>query len=312
MTLTLAQAQVLEQDMLKKGIIKELISASPLMGRLPFVEMNGNAYAYKREVVGSLGSVAWAAPDEQLVSNEATFTGCTASLYTLYGQIDIPNMYAKTMNAGVADQEAAQVAVKSRLMAIEFDNRAIYGSTATEGFEGLNAMCATAQRVNMVTSGTVTGAALTIAKLDELVDTVTSGPPSFLLMNKTVRRRLSQYLRTVGSYTSDRDEYGNYFMTWNEIPILVSDALTKTEYLGSSGGSFAKTGGGCSTIYAVRINEADGLFGLQHGGIDTQHWDRLEEKDSRRTRMLWYVSMALLSTKSLALLDGITDLVATA
>lgn len=304
MAVTLEESAKLSQDMLYKGVVEEMMKASPMLQHYPFVEIVGNALALTREDEDNMGNAGFVATGGVIGSTEAKFSQTTFSLYNLVAQADVPGLVQKT-RSNMVDQMAAQVSIKSKLMTYQFEERAFYGdSSDDEGFDGLHELVATGQMIH-AGAGDV-GSNVTIPLLDELYDTVKGGPPDLIVMNKNVRRRLSQYLRTVGSYTTDRDNYGNYFMIWNDVPIVCSDHLLQTEDI--SGDTYdAPTGGLTSSIFAIRFGEGDGLVGIQNGGIDTQVFDKLEEYDAARTRLLWYVGQALYSTKAIARLDGVTD-----
>jgi hypothetical protein len=318
MPISFAEASILTQNKLVKGIQQEMISESPFMGRLPFEDVEGNAYTYVREDTTSMGSVAWAGAYEELVSSHATYTLMTASLYRLYGQADVDNLIQAAQSNGAADQMAAQIKIKSRLMAKEFENRIIYGSSSTEGMIGLQAtqLLTTTQQVHAAANGVTTSSAgvLTIHNLNVLCDMIRGGPPSFLLMTRNIKRRLTEYLMTVGSYQTERNAYGDQWEVWQGIPLLRCDSLLQTELMdgGTPARFSAPTGGNSSSVIAVRISNADGFHGIQNGGIKTEYWDKLEGKDARRTRMMWYLGCALKSTKALAVMDGISDVAVTA
>jgi hypothetical protein len=305
MALSLLEAQNLSQNLLVKGVVEEMINESPLIKRLPFQNLVGNALAINREDVSNMGSVSFKAIGDILTDSEAQFTQVTYSLTTLTGDCDVDNLIQKSMS-NINDQMAQQIKIKSKLMANAFETCAVYGDdTNSNEFDGLhNLVDGTNMAVHAGT--TTTGAALTLALLDELCDKVRGGKPDMILMNRNIRRRLSAYLRTVGSYATDRDKYGDLWMYWQDIPIVVSDFITQTETISDSAYA-AKTGGACSSIFAIRFGEGDALCGLQNGAIETQQWDRLENKNASRTRLLWYCGLALYGTKAVARLDGVTD-----
>ena len=65
----------------------------------------------------------------------------------------------------------------------------------------------------------------------------------------------------------------------------------------------------CS-IYAVRLNEADGLHGLFGGdsaGFRVEAIGTVQNKDAWRYRVKWYCGVALKSTKSMASTYGVTN-----
>lgn len=306
MAVTLAQAKNLSQDKLVKGIVEELIKESPLLARYPFINIQGNSLAVNREDPSNMGSVAWHPVGGIWTESSASFTQESFVLKKLGGDCDVDNLIQRSMS-NINDQMAAQIKVKTKLMAHEFEQVAIYGdSEKAPEFDGFHRLVASNMQVHMVDSGT-TGAALTLEKLDELVDKVVGGKPDILLMNKNIRRRLTAKLRLIGSYQTERDEFGRTWAMWgDDIPIIATDWITQTESL-SDGGYSGKTGGNTSSIFAIRFGEGDGLVGIQNGSIETEYWDKLESKDASRVRIKWYVAHALYSTTALARLDGITD-----
>lgn len=304
MAITLAQSAVLSQDKLVKGIIEELIKESPLMGKLPFVELVGNALAVNREKTDSMGNVSFQAVGGVWQESTAEFEQFTFPLKVLGGDADVDNLIQRS-RSNINDQMAAQVKVKTKLMAHEFEDALIYGdSTLTNSFDGLHKLVVSGQQLH-AGSGT-TGAGLTIVLLDQLMDLVRGGRPDMLVMNRPIRRRLTQYLRSVGSYVTERDDFGNLWEFWQDVPIYATDFITQTETI--SGGAYAaKTGGACSSLFAIRFGEGDGFVGIQNGGIETEVFPKLETKDATRTRIKWYVGTALYSTLAVARIDGITD-----
>jgi hypothetical protein len=67
------------------------------------------------------------------------------------------------------------------------------------------------------------------------------------------------------------------------------------------------TGGASSTIYAVQFGEG-ALCGLTGPGyLQAEPIGSLEDKDATRTRVKWYVSLALFSSVKAAALIGVQD-----
>ncbi len=313
MAVTLAQAATLSQNKLQKGIIEELIYESPLMRKIPFVELVGNALAVNREDTTQMGSVAFKAVDEVWAETTAAFSQTTFSLYSLGGDADVPNLIQKS-RSNLNDQMAAQVKVKTKLMAHAFEDQSVYGVAASsKGFDGMHTFT-TASGVVVHCGASSVGAALTLAKLDEGIDKCKAGKPDLILMNKNIRRKLAAYLRTVGSYQTERDDYGDYFMQYNGIPIVVTDWITQTEAVSAADPALysAKTGGVTSSVFIVHFGEEEGITGIQNGGIETEVWEKLESKDASRTRIKWYVGLCQYATQSLVCIDGITDVTVTA
>ena len=86
---------------------------------------------------------------------------------------------------------------------------------------------------------------------------------------------------------------------YDGVPIGVNDWISDAKTVGTSSD--------CSTIFAYQAGEG-GLVGLTSpGGIQIERVGNLETKDATRTRVKWYVSMALFNTAKLAKLTGVRD-----
>jgi hypothetical protein len=51
MALTLAEAAKLSNDMLMQGVVETIVKESPILQRLPFIEIVGNGLTYNQENV---------------------------------------------------------------------------------------------------------------------------------------------------------------------------------------------------------------------------------------------------------------------
>jgi hypothetical protein len=309
MALTLTQAEYYSQNKLVKGIVDTIVKESPILARLPFADLVGNALAINRE--STQPTVSWRPVNGTWTESTGEVSQVTFALKILGGDADVDNFLKKT-RSNVNDLMAVQVKMKAKAMAHEFEDCFVYGTASgTNEFDGLHTLMASLTGQMLHAGSSSTGAALTTALMDQLIDLIPGGKPDLILMNKTVRRRLSAYLRTVGSYTTSRDDWGNQWVMWQEVPILTSDWLVQTETISTSAYA-AKTGGACSSVFAIRFGEGDGLIGIQNGGINTEVWEKLETKDASRTRMKWYAGLALYSPISIARIDGVTDAAVTA
>ncbi len=66
-----------------------------------------------------------------------------------------------------------------------------------------------------------------------------------------------------------------------------------------------------TSIYCLSFAE-NGVVGLQNGDMDVRDMGEIDTKPVYRTRIEWYVSMAILRARAAARLYGITDSVVTA
>ena len=303
MALTLAEAAKLSNDLLLAGVIESIIKDSPVLQQLPFVEIVGNGLTYNRENVAP--TAAFFAVGDTWAESTPTFTQVTTSLTILGGDADVDN-YVKQTRSNVQDLEAAVVELKARAVRDKFEDTFINGDTATDNgdtatdansFDGIDKTTVAGQTVSMGTNG----ATLSLDKLDELIDTVEGGKPHMLLMSRRSRRKLGALSRATGSgmLETERDEFGRMVQFYDGIPVEINDYISDAKTVGSSTD--------CSTIHATQLGEG-ALVGLSGpGGLLVERVGSLETKDATRTRVKWYVSIALFSTLKLAKLTGVRD-----
>jgi hypothetical protein len=294
MALTLAEGAKLSNDVLLEGVIETAIADSPVLQRLPFIEIVGNGLTYNRE--NAPASAGFYAVGDTWDEDTPTFTQATATLKILGGDADVDHYLARTRN-NVQDLEAAVVALKAKAVQQAFDETFINGDTGGDAnaFDGLDALCAAGQSVGLGDDG----GALTLTALDELIDRVRGGKPDLLLMSRRSRRALTALGRAAGSgvVEQDRDAFGRMVQYYDGVPVGVDDFITDDQTVGMSDD--------CSTVYAVQFGEG-GLAGLTGpGGLTVERVGSLETKDATRIRVKWYVSLALFNELKLARLTGV-------
>jgi hypothetical protein len=293
MALTLAESAKLSTDMIRRGVIETIIEESPVLSTLQWVGVEGNSYKYNRE--NTLGGAAFYAVGGTWTEGTATFTQQTASLAILGGDADVDN-FLQRVRSNLQDQRAIQIALKAKSVSRQFENTFITGDVTVDSnsFDGLRILAVAGQEI----TADANGGPLTLALLDQLIDLILGGKPTLLLMSKRTRRKLKSLLVASAHYVErGESSYGRQVMHYDGIPVEVSDFQPDTETEGSETAA--------SSIYAIVFGEADGLIGLTNGGVDVVDIGQLETKDAVRTRIRWYVSVALLRDSALARLRGV-------
>jgi hypothetical protein len=306
MALTLAEASKLSNDMLLQGVVETIVKDSPVLQQLPFIEIVGNVLTYNQEK--TLPTIDFYDVGDSWAESTPTFEQKTAGLKIMGGDADVDN-FLKATRSNIQDLEAAVVELKAKALKDKFEETFIYGDSGTSAkqFDGLRKLIDTTTASDQVIAMGATGATLTLAKLDELIDAVKGGKPQLLLMSRRSRRKLNALVREAGGmFESDRDNWGNFIQLWDGIPIGVNDWILDTHVL-TGGVETATTGGTCSTIYAFQMGEG-ALCGLTSPGhITVEPIGSLETKDASRTRIKWYCSLALFSSIKAAALIGVQD-----
>lgn len=313
MATTLAEYAKLSSDVLLQGVIETVIKESPILQTMPFIDIVGNGLTYNREK--TIPTARFYAVDGTWEAPEAvSFDQLTATLKILGEDADVDN-YVKATRQNIQDIEAAIIELTAKSVRHKFEQTFLYGTTAdflgmsadTNAFDGIIKLIDTSQPGDGVVTMGGTGAALTLSKLDELIDAVKSGKPDMLLMSKRSRRKLTALVRASGAYLETvKGEFGDFTQLYNGIPIAVSDFILDTHTL-VGGYETAVTGGSCSTIYALCFGEG-AICGVQGaGGLTVEQLGSLESKDATRTRIKWYVAIADFCAQKRAALIGVAD-----
>ena len=306
MALTLAEASKLSNDILLQGVVETIVKDSPILQELPFIEIVGNGLTYNQEK--TLPTIDFYDVGDTWAESTPTFEQKTANLKIMGGDADVDN-FLKATRSNLQDLEAAVVELKAKALKDKFEETFIYGDSSVNAkqYDGLRKLIDTTTASDQVIAAGATGATLTLSMLDELIDAIKGGKPGILLMSRRSRRKINALIRAAGGMMdTDRDKWGNFIQLWDGIPIGVNDWILDTHTVASSVET-GTTGGTCSTIYAFQLGEGAlcGLTGPGH--LTVEPIGSLETKDASRTRIKWYVSLALFSSIKAAALIGVQD-----
>jgi len=306
MALTLTEASKLSNDMLLQGVVETIIKDSPVLQELPFIEIVGNGLTYNQEK--TLPTIDFYDVGDTWPESTPTFEQITANLKIMGGDADVDN-FLKATRSNIQDLEAAIVELKAKALRDKFEETFVYGDSTTnpKQYDGLIKLIDTATASDQVVAAGASGATLTLSMLDQLIDAVKGGKPDMLLMSRRSRRKINALVRAGGGMMeTDRDKWGNFVQFWDSVAIGVNDWILDTHVVSSSLET-ATTGGDCSTIYALQLGEG-ALCGLTAPGhLTVEPIGSLETKDASRTRIKWYVSLALFSSIKGAALIGVQD-----
>jgi hypothetical protein len=282
MPLLKVEADKLSNNQLVAGVIEEIIEKDELFALLPTADFLD--------------------PNDPVLEDAATFTEVISRLRILIGDVDV-DKFLQEVQSDTNDQKATQIALKAKAVARKFKNTLINGDNggSPKEFDGMKVLTVAGQTI----AAGANGAALTLAMLDQLSDTVINGPDAFVMRAGTIRAYRA-LLRATGGTDAAMIEIPNFgvpVLGHNGTPILRNDYLLATETKGASGAV-------CCSVYAARLNELDGMHGLYGGsaaGLRVEDVGTVQNKDATRTRIKWYCGVALKSSKSLARLEGVTN-----
>jgi hypothetical protein len=318
---TLAQAAVLSQNDLQRGVIETFVQVSPILDRIPFMDIEGNAYAYNSE--GTLPGVEFRAVNGQYTESTGVINQATESLVILGGDADVDTFIAKT-RSNLNDQRAVQTAMKVKAASYRFQDAFFNGDVAgggdaPHGFDGLRKRLTGSQVIAAGTNGAPvlgdggTEALAFFDKLDELVSLVPgiNGENGALYANSAIQAKIRSAGRRLGGVEIVREDMtGKRVLTWNGIPILDpgdtaagARILPQTETQGTAAGT-------TSSIYAVKFGQDEGdqgVTGLTNGGVDVRDLGELDAKPAYRTRIEFFTGVAVFAGKAAARLTGVLN-----
>lgn len=306
MALTLVEAAKLAADnnqAFRSGVIEHYAREAEILRVMSFMDIPGGAYRYNRE--DALPGVGFRGVNEAFSESTGVINPLIEPLAIAGGDLDVDKFIVDTQGDGV---RTTHEVLKIKALAHWWQRTFVKGDSSADPreFDGLQKRIVGNQLMDAgATNG---GDALSLIILDELIDLVDG--PTHLIMNKTLRRRLTAAARstTVGGFIQWLpDEFGRRVSHYNDLPILVFDEDGQgSKIFPFTEPAPADAAAATTSIYCVSI--ADGkLQGIQSAGIDTRDLGELQTKPVYRTRVDWNSGFAALHGKSVARLRGIKN-----
>lgn len=317
MALTLAEAAKLSTDDLQKGVLETFVQESPVLDRIPFLDIEGNAYAYNEEA--TLPGVAFRNVNEAYTESTGTVNQKSEKLVILGGDADVDRFIQQT-RSDLNDQRATQTAMKVKAISYKFQDTFFNGSVKTDAksFDGLKARLTGNQVITPNANGikVLGNGGTDVHTFLDALDSMLAAVPGInatngaIYMNSQIMGKFRSALRHIGYDTTlQQDINGKRTLMWNGVPVL--DAGTKTD--GTMVLADNETVGTATTttsVYAVKFGGDEGdqaVTGLTNGGVMVDDLGMLESKPSYRTRVELYCGLAVFGGKAAARLAGVIN-----
>nr|AFI44014.1 putative phage structural protein [Streptomyces sp. FR1] len=311
--MTLAEAAKLSTTALQRGVIETFVQESPVLDRIPLLQIEGNAYGYNEEA--TLPGVAFRSVNEAYTESTGTVNQKTESLVILGGDADVDRFIVRT-RGNLNDQRATQTRMKVKAAAYKFQDTFFNGDVTVDAksFDGLKKRLTGAQVIDAATNGMgpVAGGHDFFDVLDAAIARVPgiNGSNGAIYANAAAIARIKSSARRLGGVEMVREALTQKVVqTYNGIPLLDpgqtaagADILPQTETQGSS--SVA------SSIYVVKYGQDEGdraVTGLTNGGVMVDDLGQLQEKPAYRTRIEFYCGMAVFGGKAAARIRGVLN-----
>jgi len=307
-SLSLLESAKYGNDQLAAGVVETLIQESPILEMLPFTAIQGNAL--KVNVEDTLPAPAFRNVNETYTRTYGTdterFFGCSI----LGGEVFIDN-YIVRVQANQISAKARQYAKFAKAMSRTFDKYFFDGTGTAKDFKGINALIdeGLGQEKEVATNG----GTLTLALMDETNDLLRGqSSPDALLMNRTLRRKITSLARNTSGYFTlldvGEDMLGRQVSTYNGVPIrIIGDDKDGTAIL-----DFDETQGSssvCASIYSISYGTDENVYGILGlgGSFDVVDFGETEASPGHMGRVECYPGVVVANSFSVARLKGITN-----
>lgn len=290
---------------LNMGVRKTIAQVSPILDRIPQKSFQGNAYSFQLE--SALPAAQWRAVGGSYTRGSGLMVKVTENVGILGNEVFVDNFELKVA-ANQRDLKARKFQEISRALAMEYDETFFEGDTHVNPleFDGLR------RRIsgNQLLYAGDNGAALTLAMLNELLDTVIA-PDRQFYMNRTLRRKITSLIEAqTGSMRieEEKDQWGKQVTKYNGVPIHLVERMDD----GSTILGFDETRGNSSvtsSIYVVSYGNEERVFGLMGAGgsFEAEDLGVSEVAPGRIGRVEFYPGLVIAHPRCVGRLAGILN-----
>lgn len=300
MAVTLAQAAAVEASPVRRGALEVAVQVSAVWDRLPFENIEGNAYAYDKDKV--LPGTAFRTVNEAYVESTGVINQDIERLVILGGDADVDKFIETTMQSSRGVLMADQVRMKLESAQGTYVDAMFNGDVTVnpKGFDGLRKRLTGAQ---VIDSEAPANTEAFLDELDLLFGQVAGGAPDVAYAPKELIARLKSLGRKVGGAEYINSEItGKREFTWNGVAFLdPGEHWSGRRILG-----FDPTDGG--DVYAVKLANGfgqAGVLGITNGGLQANFLGELQEKPAIRTRLDFYTGFVVQGGQAAARLRGV-------
>ena len=302
--LTLVEASKLIKNPLQKGVVETFARSSAVLERLPFMDVQGNAYSWNQEQ--TLPGIAFRAINGTYTESTGVVQQKTEALKVFGGFSPVDRALVKTQG-NLNDLRAIHDSMKAKATSLEFTRVFFKGDDEADvnGFDGLEKRLTGGQV--LAASTAAGGATLTLDMVDSLIDAVQGGPDC-LFVNKPTRRKINQLMRASNQATEVvADAFGRQLTSYAGIPLCVIETDSENNEILPFTEKDAQTtpaAASCCSLYAVRFGGQEYVSGLQAaGGMEVL--DQGLVGLQYMTLIEWIVSMTIFHPKAAARLMAV-------
>lgn len=325
MAWTLAELSKIETDVLRKSVVDTLLYEVNLMEIVPWETIGSLATTVVK--YQDLPSVGFRKVNEAYSESTGTFEQKTENISLCGVDIDTDKAVARAKNT-IADARAIQQGMVLKALGYSINDKFINGDPVSDPEEYMGI----ARRINRNVLKGFTGQAITSAttgvlpevagnpgdndtfidEIDKLIYAITAHTPDALLMSSKMLLVLRSVLRRQKLLTTVKDMFGRNIDMYGNVKLIamgvkadqtteiipVTDAATEQYEFWSDSDKE-------SSIYAVKFNVGDQLWGIQEYPLEVNDLGEQQSKPVYRTRLDWPLGLADVDPRCMAVLHDI-------
>jgi len=232
-------------------IITQMVEhLNPLRQNIPRKPGSGAGVYINRRTPGSTKAAFYA--DTDSFDEETGTYEQVEFLYKTIGTQGKVTRKARAIGSKYIDILTAEMEAKAEDFKDKEEYAICWGDSSANAkeFDGLYKLCDSS---NIIPAGSDnTGGDLTLALLDQALDAI-RGMPSLIVCSKRTRRRIRALLQAQQRFINMVKVKGGFeVLSYNEVPILVSNQIPDTQQVSASGATITSlTGGNLSTLFVV-------------------------------------------------------------
>jgi hypothetical protein len=304
--LPLVEASKLSNTVLGQGVVETFVKDDPILQRIRWETLVGNAYEYTREATEA--GANWYAVNEIRVTNNPTWNKLSAVPKILDSPVELDDFTKKTRsNVNDIKKELQNAAVKAAKK--KFMEGFYYGNKTTnpKEIDGLHVLLndTTYNTLQVDDSDTQTVPLQMSGHLDKALDMVKGFKSVLILSSKGLKRGVDKYLRSVGAgATATKDEFGVPLDQYRPgLYWATSDYILDTEL--TSAGAFSASTGGLTTSIFILSFEPRALEGMQVEPMKWVDWAPVPKTNNEWAHIQWYPTILIKSLVSCVKIVGI-------
>jgi len=235
---------VLVQEEIDRVVTQLVEYNNPLRQNFPRKGRGGSAWKLNQRTPGTTAA-QFVADTDSFDESTGTYEQVSFAFETLGTQGKVTRK-AQAIGQTYADILADEIEAKAEDFK-DYEDWALFWADADNDnqWDGLNALCSSSNIVTTTTSSN--GASVTLALMDEFLDSI-RGNPSMILCSKKGRRRLSALLQSQQQFVNTIEIAGGFrVMTYDGIPILHSSNMP--DILAFDGSDITSTTSGSLTAF---------------------------------------------------------------